>query len=293
MKGGVKVQKLNPLNDLIFQKLFGEKGDEEQLLSLLNAILKRTHRDKLTNVTILENKALTTEIIGNKASILDIRAVTEDSTRVNIEVQLRNLGNMDRRSLFYWSKEYASGIAAGEDYKELPNVIAINIVNFEFIPVEDFHTTFHLWEDKHRHMLTDALEIHFVDMIKFKKLLGKDIKNEPLHRWLSFFDKNTSDDTLKEVLDMDMAIRKANEKMAFLSSDKESLMLYQMREMALSDFTSGMNYAREEGIKEGKIERDIEIAKNALMEGSSINFIAKITGLAIDKIKEIQKEVNI
>jgi len=300
MKGGDKMQKLNPLNDFIFQKLFGEKGDEEQLLSFLNAVLKRTSRDKLTNIEILENKTLTAEIIGDKMSILDIRAVAEESTKVNIEVQLRNLGNMDRRSLFYWSTEYSRGIGAGQDYRLLPNVIAINIVNFEFIPVDDFHTTFHLWEDKHRHMLTDALEIHFVDMVKFKRLLGKDIKNEPLHRWLSFFDKDTSNDVLEEVFNMDMAIQLASEKMNFLSSDKEALRLYQMREMALSDFTSGMNYAREEGLKEGKIEgkiegeytKSLEIAKSALIEGSSIDFIAKITGLPEMRIKQLQEEIQ-
>ena len=295
------MQKLNPLNDFIFQKLFGEKGDEEQLLSLLNAVLKRTHRDKLISIEILENKTLTAEVIGDKTSILDIRAVAEESTKLNIEVQLRNLGNMDRRSLFYWSTEYARGIEAGQDYKELPNVIAINIVNFEFIPVDDFHTTFHLWEDNHRHMLTDALEIHFIDMIKFKRLLNKDITNEPLHRWLAFFDKDTSNNTLEEVLNMDAAIKMASEKMSFLSSDKEALRMYQMREMALSDFTSGMNYAREEGmkegIKEGKMEgeynKSLEIAKNALSKGFSIDDIIAITGLDMLKVTELQKELSI
>ena len=174
----------------------------------------------------------------------------------------------------------------------MPNVIAINLINFEFIPIDDFHTTFHLWEDRHRHMLTDALEIHFVDMVKFKKLLNKDIKNEPLHRWLSFFDKDTSNDTLEEVLNMDTAIRRANEKMTFLSSDKEALRMYQMREMALSDYTSGMNHARQEGMKEGMKEKEIEIAKNALLKGFDIADIAEITGLDESTIEQLQDELD-
>ena len=291
MKGCVEMQKLNPLNDFIFQKLFGEKGDEEQLLSFLNAVLKRTNKNKIISIEILENKTLTAEIIGNKTSILDIRAVTEDNTKVNIEVQLRNLGNMDRRSLFYWSTEYSRGIIAGQDHKELPNVIAINIINFEFIPIDDFHTTFHLWEDNHRHMLTDALEIHFIDMVKFKKLLNKDIRNEPLHRWLSFFDKDTSNDTLEEVLNMDIAIKKANEKMAYLSSDKEALRMYQMRELALSDYVSGMNHARQEGITQGITQGKIETAKNALKEGLSLETIFKITGLDESTIEQLKEEL--
>ena len=287
MRGGVKMQKLNPLNDFIFQKLFGEKGDEEQLLSFLNAVLKRTNEKKIISVDILENKTLTAEIIGDKTSILDIRAVAEDNTKINIEVQLRNFGNIDRRSLFYWSTEYSRGIKAGQDHKELPNVIAINIITFDFIPIDDFHTTFHLWEDNHKHMLTDALEIHFINMVKFKKLLNKDIRNEPLHRWLSFFDKDTSNDTLEEVLNMDVAIKKANEKMTFLSSDKEALRMYQMRELALSDYVSGMNHARQEGMK----EKEIEIAKNLLRKGLGVELVQETTGLDINTIEQLKEEL--
>jgi hypothetical protein len=46
----IGMRRLNPLNDYIFQKLLGEKGDEEQLLSFLNAVLKRSNKDKLASV---------------------------------------------------------------------------------------------------------------------------------------------------------------------------------------------------------------------------------------------------
>ena len=108
---------------------------------------------------------------------------------------------MDRRSLFYWSREFASGLDKGDDYSQLANVIAINIVNFEAVSVDDFHTVFHLWEDTHKDcLLTDALEIHFIDVKKFNALPEKNIKNDPLHRWLTFFDQNISDDLLKELM---------------------------------------------------------------------------------------------
>ena len=279
------MQRLNPLNDYLFQKYLGEKGDEEQLLSFLNAVLKRTRKAKLVSVEILENKTLTAELIGNKTSILDIRAITDKNTRANIEVQLRNVGNMDRRSLFYWSREYSKGIEAGQDYIELPNVIAINIVNFEFIPIDDFHTTYHLWEDNHKDfMLTDALEIHFVDMVKFRRLQSKDIKNDSLHRWLTFFDKDTPDDVLKEVFSMDAAILEANKKMEFLASDRDAMRLYEMREMALSDYTSGINHARR--------EEAAEIAKRMLRRKTPIIIISEDTGLDEPTIMGLQAELN-
>ena len=168
------MHRLKPLNDFIFGKTFGEKGDEEQLLSLLNAILAKTKHKKLVRIEIVEHRTFTAEVVGDKTSILDIRAAAEDGTRINIEVQLRDYGNMDRRSLFYWSREFASGLDRGDDYSRLANVIAINIVNFEAVHVDDFHTVFHLWEDTHRDcLLTDALEIHFIDVRKFNALPEK------------------------------------------------------------------------------------------------------------------------
>ena len=66
----------------------GEKGDEEQLLAFLNAVLGRTGDKKIKTVEILEDRMLTPEFLGDKASVLDVRAKTEDGTRLNIEVQL-------------------------------------------------------------------------------------------------------------------------------------------------------------------------------------------------------------
>ena len=275
------MERLRPLNDFIFGKTFGEKGDEEQLLSLLNAILAKTKRKKLVTIEIVEHKTFTAEVIGDKTSILDIRAIAIDGTRINIEVQLRDYGNMDRRSLFYWSREFASGLNRSEGYSLLADVIAVNIVNFGIIKVDDFHTTFHLREDTHKdYLLTDALEIHFIDVKKFNALARKDIANDPLHRWLTFFDQNISEDLLKELMDMDAAIYKANEKMTFLARDKEALRLYNMREMAQIDYNSGMLKARTEGIT--------EVARNLLGMDLPIDQIVTATGLTHEEVEKLR-----
>jgi predicted transposase/invertase (TIGR01784 family) len=276
LSGDKPAERLNLLNDYLFLKVMGEKGDEEQLRGFLNAVLRRTGKDRIVSVEILENRTFTAQIIGDKSSILDVRALLADGTKINIEVQLRNLGNMDKRSLFYWSREYAKGLEAGQDYQELPNVIAVNIVNFEFIRTADYHTSFHLWEDTDReYMLSDALEIHFVDMVKFRKLRERDIRNDPLQRWLSYFDADSPAELVEEVIKMDRAIQKAQEKMSYICNDKEALRAYEMREMALSDWTSGVNYARQEGRKETRQE----IARNLKAMGLSAAQIAKATGL--------------
>ena len=58
---------------------------------------------------------------------------------------------------------------------------------------------------------------------------------------------------------MDGAIRKAQERMDFVSRDMEALRECHMREMALSDWNSAVNYARSEGRQEGWTEGRQEI----------------------------------
>jgi predicted transposase/invertase (TIGR01784 family) len=137
----------DPLNDFLFYKVMGEKGDEVQLLGFINAVLGKTGDDKFTSVEILENKTFTPENIGDKSVTFDVRAVLHGKTKVNVEVQLRNEHNMDKRSLFYWSEEFVKSLKAGQDYSELPDVIAINIIDFDYIDTRSFHSCFHLRDD--------------------------------------------------------------------------------------------------------------------------------------------------
>lgn len=283
-------ERLNPLNDFLFLKTMGEKGDEEQLLGFLNAALEKTGKNNLTSVEILEDRIITPDIIGDKASILDVRSQTEDGTSVNIEVQLRNFGDMDRRSLYYWSKEYSSRIKSGDDYIVLPNVIAINIVNFDNINTKSFHASFHLWEDTEKDiMLTGALEIHFIDMVKFRRL-GYNIKegnrsflDNPLNRWMAYFDKDSPKELVEEILKMDTAIRKAHERTTFVSQDKAAMIEYTRREMALSDWASGLNHAK----REGKLEEKIDIARNLKALDVPIDKIINGTGLTEKQIMDL------
>ena len=244
--------RLDPLNDFLFYKIMGEKGDEIQLLGFLNAVLGKTGDDRFTSVEILEDKSFTPDVIGDKSVTFDVRAVLQSSTRVNVEVQLRNQHNMDKRSLFYWSREYSGSLEAGQDYRELPDVIAVNIINFNFLGAGNFHTRFRLREDQERDLvLTKALEIHFIDMVKYRRTGGKDIANDPLSRWLAWLDKRSPPELVAEVKKMDSAIRTADDRMVYVSGDKDAIRAYERRAKALSDWTSARNYAIETGLAKG------------------------------------------
>ena len=86
---------------------------------------------------------------------------------------------------------------------------------------------------------------------------------------------------------MDSAINKAFQRLNLVTQDKEFLREYHLREMALSDWTTGINTATEKGIEEGAMQKQIEIARNLLSEGLPIELVHKTTGLDIETIQAL------
>ena len=214
------MRKVKPLNDFIFKKIFGEKGNEDILISFINAVLKRTNKEPIIEIEIIDNKQLTKEVINDKTGIIDVRARTAKGENVDIEVQLTDQGNMDKRTLFYWGKMYLENIKQGEDYTSLEKVITINILDFDYLKTKSYQSSFHLWEDIEKdYMLTDMVEIHFLELPKFRRKQNKNYKNNAIERWLAFLEKDIPEATLKELMDLEPAIEKAEKRIEYLSSD--------------------------------------------------------------------------
>jgi len=227
-------------------------------------------------------------MLEGKSCTLDVRAVLSDGTKVNIEVQLRNKYNMDRRSLFYWSKLYSEDMKGGKDYKELPDTIAINIVNYDFPSAGGVHTRFRLREVSDPSVeLTSAMEIHFINMVRWRKQRGKDLAVNPLHRWLAWLDPKSPPELVEEVKRMDSAITSANERQTFVMRDDEVRELYEMRQKAEWDRISEIKFA----VEEGKERRTVKIARNALVEGFSVEQVHKITGLDMKTVASLRDGV--
>src|SRR5690606_10631783 len=129
------------------------------LASFLNAVLKRPEKQKITDVEFLERE-IGPEHRLDKKSILDIHAKASDGTRFNVEIQLSNEQNMEKRTLYYWSRLYvAESISCGQPYTDLTQTITINLVNFRMFPEYHhlYHTKFHVCQVHHHFPLTDIM----------------------------------------------------------------------------------------------------------------------------------------
>jgi predicted transposase/invertase (TIGR01784 family) len=144
-------------------------------------------------------------------------------------------------------------------------------------------------------------------MVKFRRLKKKDIEHNLLHRWLTFFDKNTSDKTIQKIIEMDTSIEKAHKKIMSVAQDRDMLRLYEMHEKAMYDYTSGINNATRKGEQRGmqkgiaigeqrgitigeqrgvqKAQRDYVL--KSFQKGLPVGDIAELTGLSVDEVNHI------
>jgi hypothetical protein len=132
------------------------------------------------------------------------------------------------------------------------------------------------------------IEVHFIELPKFRRFDQKDLRRNPLHRWLRFLDKMLTEEELKELIEMDSAIKRAEKKLEYLSSDEETMALYRAREDSLHE-RANMIYSAK---MEGKIEGKIEDAKNMLLKNLSLDLIAEIASLSMEEIKALQTKNN-
>ncbi|NOU83733.1 Rpn family recombination-promoting nuclease/putative transposase [Paenibacillus sp. LMG 31459] len=271
---------LDPRVDFVFKRIFGSENNKDVLLAFLNRIFTEAGEPPLTEI-ILMNPYTDKDDPLDKQSIFDVYAKTSEGKLIDIEMQLFNKYDIEKRTLFYWSKRYASQLSEGEKYPELEKCVTINILNYAFLKNEQYHNVFHLREDRTGISLIDDIEVHFLEL---PKLDDRSIPSEGgLINWLLFL--KGADTSQWEVLKMnEPGLEKAMDTLQYLSQDSEARRLYEARQKYLHDEASMVEGAKSAGIIEGKLQ----VARNLLAMGMDYAAVAKATGLREDEIKSIK-----
>ncbi len=87
-------------------------------------------------------------------------------------------------------------------------------------------------------------------------------------------------------------LRKAMDTLEFLSQDRDSRYLYEMRQKALHDEVSMIEGAREEGIQIGETRGQIAVARKMLSKGKDISEISEFTGLTEEEIQKLREQIH-
>ena len=285
-------RQLKVTNDYIFKKIFAKKGNESILKDLLNSILQI----KIKSIEVISDANLERQLESNKLGILDLKAKLDEETIVNIEIQIINRYNMIERTLFYWSGLYYNVLQKGADYKEIKKVIAINILDYNEFEEGPYHEIAKLRREYLYKILTDKIEIHFIQIPKFKKQ-RKDMKTK-LDMWMDFISQ-IDEKEVKNAMSKNKEIKKAQEEYEYLTGDEEERRIAFLREKAIRDENSifdagkdiGRREGKEEGIEIGKEQTQKEIVKTMTKEKMPIETIMKVTKLSREEIEKLEKEM--
>ena len=244
----------NPLNDVLFKFIFGKEERKQITIDFLNAVLNPSLGHVIQDLQF-SNTEMSPEHDHDKLTRLDVACVLDSGEQVDVEVQVANEKNMARRTLYYWAQMYLMSLPAGKTYRNLKPCITINLVNFSFLPQEEPHAVYGVYNSVNGHQLTKDLSIHFLEIPKYAKQAKKPIAEmSKMERWLAYF-ANQLDRKGKEELAMsEAAIQNAMEAARIFLNNTAERRLYINREMARMDRESQLEDAHEDGFKEGHKE---------------------------------------
>jgi len=284
------MSKVNPKIDLVFKKIFGTDENKDLLKSLINSVLPENQ--KITTLTI-KNPYNEIDFVGDRLSIVDIKATDEKEQWYNIEIQMREQGFFGRRSLYYWSELYSGQLFETDNFEKLHKTIMIHLLDFVYFKddryvrrccVKDFDTNV-------IYPQLDYEDIYFVELKKFDNELIH-IKNT-LDRWITFLNKATELD--KDKLPQELnepEIRKAVDTVERMSLTKKERDYYEGRKKIIRDDEGVIKFREEKAEEKGKNERNIEIATEMIHENENNEKIKKYTKLTDEQINELRNKLN-
>ena len=283
----------NALNDCFVRYFFTDKGGEKVLLDFINAVMISADMKTFKAVEILNPFNLKRNY-KDKETIVDVKCITKNGTVVIIEVQLSGNSRFPERILYYWAYNYSKLLKKGEEYEDLTPVISINLLNFNLNKVnKNVHSCYMIYDTKNKNLLTDHLQIHIIELKKFK-FKDNDLKKD-LNYWLGFFTNKDMEAYMSEIVKekpiMEEAHKRYNNfirsRLMMTEYEKKELYQYDKQIMLKEERQEGIKEGKAEGIKEGMEKRNYTIAKSMKKENIDIKTIKRITGLTIKEIEKL------
>ena len=292
----------NPMNDVAFKFIFGKEERKQITIDFLNAVLHKSLAHTIKDITFRQTEMLPDSDEG-KLSRLDIVCALDTGELVDVEVQVINYRNMQRRTLFYWARLYLLSLMRGEGYSLLRPAITINLLAFELLPQTEPVAMYSIYNIETGDRLNNDMELHFIEIPKYIKAPHKTIReSSKMERWLAYFANRLSNEEKEELAMREPAIRDAMEAEKIFMSDPDAYLRYVNRQMALMDYRSGLEDATQEGIaqgiaqgrREGRAEgRQLgiaHIAMNMLRAGTPIATVAQMAELPEAVIRKMAEE---
>lgn len=283
-------------SDYIFKRVFAKDENNSMLKDFLEAILNT----KIQKVTV-KNPEIPKNLADERLGVLDLKLEIDETTIIDVEMQMKNEHNITERSTVYLSKLIAEQLKAREPYNAIKKTIAINLLKFDCFQRNSYHSIAHmkfekstkgeyveLGYTKEDEMVTPIIEMHFIELNKFLKK-NTECKTK-LEQWLWLL--IGKEEKIQMAMEENEEIKKTVEVLDELSLNEEERELYEYREKALLDYISAIDYAktegRAEGLADGEKKAKLEDAKKMLKENIPIEIIIRVTGLRKEEIEKLK-----
>ncbi len=269
--------KLGVLNDILFKIVFGAQNSGPVLTALLNALLGFEGDQKIVNLTI-ENPTLDKEYITDKGAVLDLKAVDGTGRWYNIEVQLEPGGPRDyhtKRSIFYLCKLYTEQLGQGVSYNTLTKTIHISLLDFILFTTNNrLHNVFHLREVESSELLTDVIELHYIELKKFSVSKPHHLRTS-FEKWLYFLKFSDlyvqpNGETIPDILMEEEGIPMAMESLQRAYARDEVREMIRARENARIEYLSRMELATQQGLEQGREQGLEQGREQGLQQGLEV-----------------------
>ena len=281
----------------MFKAVLCTPGNEQILKEFIERILKR----KFKTFKIISPE-LTKNNIYEKGKYLDVLIKT-DNLFVNIEVNSHNYNGLSERNFSYIALVYASHIKVGEEYNNDLDFIQINLTVGLGTNQPEISVSSIINKD------TLKLKVRNLDIydVNLDKINSRCYNEDDEYNFLKMitapkeeleFLAEKGDTLMKKIKDEVNRVNDENYFANFISVEEDE------RKIRNTYYANGVEEgeARGEargkrlgekrgeklGEKRGKENALIEIAKNLLKVGDSIQKISEVTGLSKEKIKSLQ-----
>jgi predicted transposase/invertase (TIGR01784 family) len=291
------MEPIDPRVDVAFKKIFGVEENKDLLISLVNSIVDK--EDQVTEVTLL-NPYNPRNFAKEKLSILDIKAKSADGKRFNIEIQITDDADYDKRALYYWGKMYTEQLKVSQDYSTLSKAIGIHILNFTSIPeAAKYHNVFRITEKETGLVYFKDLELHTIELKKFSKNTDADLSDivalikSSLDMWVAFLTRRDllKKDNLPSKLD-NPALKKALGVLDVMDFGDEEREAYESHLKWLRLEASTLKKHEAKAFAEGIEEKARKMAKELIIDGMPLEKVSRIAELSPEIIAELVREIS-
>ena len=281
--------------DAAFKHMLLDDEDREPLLSFLRAftdipIVSATHIS-----TTLPTLRMDPE---EKQTFLDLACRDDKGNYFLVEVQVKEQDYWNPRALYYAAGVYSQQLNAGEHWRELRPVIALNILDHDrkTLPEGEYKRDFQLLDRNHLHLLRagtnfrDPAQLPYVRIIQCElpRVSLETVESPLLRQWLQLFRESG---TLTDIPEgVSGPVHKAYERLEF---DKWGSGLrgdYEKETLHLEEYQGIITRTREEGLAEGLERGKKDIARRLLATGMDRESVGTVTGLSLTDLEGISEE---